>query len=56
MFIQSVNDFHPLHAFLHEEHDNVRLLHFHDKIEPEDIELTEIQVAQIPGQAAHPDP
>jgi hypothetical protein len=31
MVIQPVNDFHPFHAFLNEELDNVALLHFHDK-------------------------
>jgi hypothetical protein len=30
VFIQSVNDFHAFHAFIHEELENVPLLHFHE--------------------------
>jgi hypothetical protein len=31
MSVQPVNDFHPFHAFLHEELDNGPMLYFHEK-------------------------
>jgi hypothetical protein len=31
MLVQPVTDFHPFHAFRHQELDDIPLLHFHEK-------------------------